>query len=633
MMSVWRAGVLIVVMAVATGLPAQPIEARDCAEIRSQASQTLKDFEKLLNLLADSSYYQSQRDKMIRNSYNPDDPGRIFYHKEIIVEDDLTPVGNVAQNTGLNDKDVVEYLGEFDSFYSKSEENTVFFSNLHFGPIRTNEFVFLHILYNSEFRGHLKNKPEQALPRHHRVAMVRAEKRNGQWRTYLQQVEFYSPRYEFVRLHQDADCDGIIDAEDDCPQQAGTSVWGGCPPPPMPDRDLDGLVDSQDRCPLQMGPRCAAGCPLPGNGEAGPKQVLWEELLGNEGLDAAFDITKNDKGELIFAGETEIDGNGKDLYMAIFDPCRKYISNRLVVGGAQDDGARKVIQIDSGRYALAGYSESSGSGSRDAWLLLTDGTQRTGEKFFGTGRTDEAFSDLIVSDGNTLFLTGEKDGQLWLLQTTTEGTLLKEVQYQGTGTAVGTALASSPEGEIYLTGYETSGSRHQLLVLHYDAANNRLEKIYQQADARGLDIIIDREGQLVIAGAAYTRRNRDDIFAIRIDKNGQPLWPGGRTFGGIGIDVGNTILETEDGNYVLAGYSSSYAEGARREKLWINWLTPDGDCLWDEPLFWGDRFTERAYGVTQIESNAVITAGLSRSSTGTKKASKSDFWLVSIMLK
>ncbi len=620
-------------MAFSTGLVAQPIETRDCVAIRARATEVLEGFETLLNNLADNYYQPHQRDEMIRNSFNPDNPGRIFYHKKVIVEDDLTPVGNVALNTGLNDKNVVDYLNEFDNFYSESEENTVFFTNLHFGPIRTKEFVFLHILYNSEFNGHLKNKPEEALPRHHRVATIRAEKINGQWRTYLIQVNFYSPAFEFVRSYQDGDCDGITDGEDDCPQQAGPALWGGCPPPPMPDLDRDGLIDSQDRCPEEMGPQCAGGCPLPGNGKSGPKQVLWEELLGNEGLDIAFDITKNDKGELIFAGETEIDGKGKDLYMAIFDPCRKYISNRLVVGGAQDDGARKVIQVDSGRYALAGYSESSGSGSRDAWLLLTDGTQSTGEKFFGTGRSDEAFSDIIVSDRNTLFLTGEKDGQLWLLQTTTDGTLLKEVQYQGTGTSVGTALARSPEGKIYLTGYETTGSRQQLLVLYYDAANNRLKKIYQQAGARGLDIIVDREGQLVIAGAAYTRRNRDDILAIRIDTSGQPLWPGGRTFGGIGVDVGNSVLETDDGTYVLAGYSSSYAEGARRENLWINWLNRNGECLWEEPLFWGDRFTERAYGITQIESKAVITAGISRSSTAAKKAHKSDFWLVSIMLK
>jgi outer membrane protein OmpA-like peptidoglycan-associated protein len=55
----------------------------------------------------------------------------------------------------------------------------------------------------------------------------------------------------------DADADGITDADDKCPKQAGPAPTG-CPPPP--DADADGLEDSRDGCPNEAGP-APTGCP------------------------------------------------------------------------------------------------------------------------------------------------------------------------------------------------------------------------------------------------------------------------------------------------------------------------------------------------------------------------------------
>src|SRR5439155_12722827 len=54
----------------------------------------------------------------------------------------------------------------------------------------------------------------------------------------------------------DADKDGVPDAEDLCPQQAGASTARGCP-----DADRDGVPDAQDLCPREAGASTARGCP------------------------------------------------------------------------------------------------------------------------------------------------------------------------------------------------------------------------------------------------------------------------------------------------------------------------------------------------------------------------------------
>jgi OOP family OmpA-OmpF porin len=56
----------------------------------------------------------------------------------------------------------------------------------------------------------------------------------------------------------DADRDGVLNAEDACPDKRGTSATRGCPPR---DTDGDGVDDSVDKCPRRAGPAFRDGCP------------------------------------------------------------------------------------------------------------------------------------------------------------------------------------------------------------------------------------------------------------------------------------------------------------------------------------------------------------------------------------
>ncbi|TAH02060.1 MAG: OmpA family protein [Sphingobacteriales bacterium] len=58
----------------------------------------------------------------------------------------------------------------------------------------------------------------------------------------------------------DADKDGIADKDDKCPNQAGVARYQGCP---IPDTDGDGINDENDKCPNQAGVARYNGCPIP----------------------------------------------------------------------------------------------------------------------------------------------------------------------------------------------------------------------------------------------------------------------------------------------------------------------------------------------------------------------------------
>jgi hypothetical protein len=54
----------------------------------------------------------------------------------------------------------------------------------------------------------------------------------------------------------DADGDGVADKDDTCPNEAGVAALGGCP-----DADGDGIADADDACPTEAGVAATNGCP------------------------------------------------------------------------------------------------------------------------------------------------------------------------------------------------------------------------------------------------------------------------------------------------------------------------------------------------------------------------------------
>ncbi len=58
----------------------------------------------------------------------------------------------------------------------------------------------------------------------------------------------------------DTDGDGIADADDKCPTLKGLARYQGCP---IPDTDGDGINDEQDKCPTVKGLARYQGCPIP----------------------------------------------------------------------------------------------------------------------------------------------------------------------------------------------------------------------------------------------------------------------------------------------------------------------------------------------------------------------------------
>lgn len=96
----------------------------------------------------------------------------------------------------------------------------------------------------------------------------------------------------------DRDGDGILDPTDACPDQPGPAsddpAKNGCPPPP--DRDQDGIIDEKDACPDQPGPAnddpTKNGCPPPPDTD-GDGIIDPQDACPNEPGEANVDPARN----------------------------------------------------------------------------------------------------------------------------------------------------------------------------------------------------------------------------------------------------------------------------------------------------------------------------------------------------
>ena len=89
----------------------------------------------------------------------------------------------------------------------------------------------------------------------------------------------------------DRDGDGVKDADDDCPELAGSALLYGCP-----DLDKDGIADKYDNCPDKAGPVDRGGCPL--------------QDRDGDGVEDSSDACPDAKGLASMAGCPDTDGDG-----------------------------------------------------------------------------------------------------------------------------------------------------------------------------------------------------------------------------------------------------------------------------------------------------------------------------------
>jgi hypothetical protein len=123
-----------------------------------------------------------------------------------------------------------------------------------------------------------------------------------------------------------------------------------------------------------------------------------------------------------------------------------------------------------------------------------------------------------------------------------------------------------------------------------------------------------------------------DIWVVKLSKSGNIIWK--KTYGGTGSDYGSSISQTNDGGYVIAGYTNS-TDGnvtGHHGKIdgWVLKISDTGAVQWQRAL--GGSEFDAALSAKQTADSGYIVAGWSGSMDGdltTNKGSE-DCWVVKL---
>lgn len=101
-------------------------------------------------------------------------------------------------------------------------------------------------------------------------------------------------------------------------------------------------------------------------------ELLWNHTYGGAGDELARTVIQTDDGGFILIGSTTSTGVGKhDTLLVKTNAFGELLWNRIY-GGVGEDEAYSVIQTTDGGFAFAGFTNSTGVGNYDAWLVKTD---------------------------------------------------------------------------------------------------------------------------------------------------------------------------------------------------------------------------------------------------------------------
>ncbi len=125
-----------------------------------------------------------------------------------------------------------------------------------------------------------------------------------------------------------------------------------------------------------------------------------------------------------------------------------------------------------------------------------------------------------------------------------------------------------------------------------------------------------------------------DCWIVKLNSNGNISWQ--KSLGGSGIESANSIRQTSDGGYIMAGYTASTdgdlagRASGNSDDYWIVKLTATGNISWQKT--YGGTTLDWAAAVRQTADGGYIVAGQAASSNGdvTGGHGSWDYWVLKL---
>jgi cell division septation protein DedD len=331
------------------------------------------------------------------------------------------------------------------------------------------------------------------------------------------------------------------------------------------------------------------------------------------GDDVAYAMTPIDsENSTVLAGYTTSFGaGGSDVWLVKVTSRLNFLNGqpwfyrymvdwRKTYGGAQDDGAKGVIQAGDGCYIIAGYTESYGAGGFDMYLAKVDPDGNLlWNRTYGGSQDDGANCIVQASDGGYIIAgytnSGVQSQSAWLVKIDSSG----QVQWNRTvsGIEVNSIICTSDGGYVLATKYFAGFE----LVKLDSSCQVQWNQTYIGPDNSAAESAIQtNDGGYAIAGWENVSQTSTSARLIKTDSSGNVQWD--QTYAGLGAFA---LIQTSSGGYALTG-----------DRAFLIITNSSGHVQWNrnyDALSEDNLHFTRTYYIAESISNQFVMAGTQQS--------------------
>lgn len=350
----------------------------------------------------------------------------------------------------------------------------------------------------------------------------------------------------------------------------------------------------------------------------------FETTFGGSGDDYAKSLQQTSDGGFIVAGYTNSYGNGREDVFLIKTDAYGAEQWSKTFGGASRDYGESVQQTSDGGYIITGHTDSYGAGEEDVYLIKTDinGIEQW-SKTFGSASYDRGFSVRQAHDGGYI-IAGYTDSiddsrDIYLIKVDADGNELWTNTFEGSyyGENYGYSVQQTSDGGFIISGsIASAGLFNDSCLIKTD--ENGIEQwrnsfsgdmycsTFVQQTIDGGFILAGYDGMPATMGWLYSMCP----VLIKTDANGNDIWVNHLSCGGYGYyDSANSVQQTSDDGYIVAGYTQFYGNGGY--DVYLIKTDSNGDEIWSKAF--GGTSSDYGCSAQQTFDGGYVVAGYTKS--------------------
>lgn len=286
----------------------------------------------------------------------------------------------------------------------------------------------------------------------------------------------------------------------------------------------------------------------------------WNQILSNNSNQQAKAIKETNDNGYITVGYTE--GTNLNVWLIKIDEFGNIIWEEEYGDENEYDLGMDLIQAYDGGYVIAGLTDSYGVPERNVLLLKTDnlGNVEWIKTYGGTNPSignsvAKTFDNGYIIAGYSIVDLAIDDRDVFLVKTDNLGNVIWQNTYGGEEEDVAQSIKQTEDGGFIITGWSTSfGSGDiDVMILKIDELGNEEWTSYFGGNQRdqGYDVFELADGYIITGYTESYGNGSFDMWIIKTDELGNEIW--NKTIGSTFAEIGYSILQTENLEYVIAG--------------------------------------------------------------------------------